>query len=444
MVALVASGQPAVVPTCEGQIGEDLEQDDGVFGGRFESIRGNAGELIFGGIFVAGGVMPPPPEVSFFVDQIGGVPMPEQVGSVAASFDNVVKLPPASAWSRNAANDGDYVAFASAVDGSMPNTMTIRIATFDETGSQLPAVAFEDVPTFPDPSLNDVGIAVDDQGRVTVAYSELPAAGARVLATRFDGVTGLPIGGDIPVTDAGRAATDIALLDPAGNRLIVPNSDFASIRGSIIDTTGPTPIVLPEFPISTTPAIFANLNPAVASNPQSGEAIVAWENISGIQGDPINIRGRRFDADGNPIGNDFQINTTTANAQAQPDGAYHQSGVSVVAWASEPGVLGNELDVFFQTYDAMGNPIGGETRANTETDGIQDLPAVRFLPEPDSQGRPQFVVMWRDIDHPSGTSPNGTGKSYKCFSIDGLEDPRNIFADGFESGDTTSWSDPNP
>lgn len=61
---------------------------------------------------------------------------------------------------------------------------------------------------------------------------------------------------------------------------------------------------------------------------------------------------------------------------------------------------------------------------------------MRFLPEPDAQGRPQFAVMWRDVSDPSGTGANGTGTSYRCFSIG----PEEIFSDGFESGDTSSWS----
>ena len=42
------------------------------------------------------------------------------------------------------------------------------------------------------------------------------------------------------VLSGGHAGSEVALLDPAGNRLIVPTSDFLTIRGNIIDTTGPS------------------------------------------------------------------------------------------------------------------------------------------------------------------------------------------------------------
>jgi hypothetical protein len=163
-----------------------------------------------------------------------------------------------------------------------------------------------------------------------------------------------------------------------------------------------------------------------------------------LQGDPLNVFARRFDALGNPVGDDFQVNTTTANAQGQPSVAMGLGGLAAIAWAGDSGVPGDDLDVFLQVYDAQGNPIGGEVRANTVTANVQDRPTVRFLPEPDGQGRPQVTVVWRDVSDGEGSGPRGTGTSYKCFSIEGFEDPSAIFAAGFESGDTSSWSATRP
>jgi hypothetical protein len=239
------------------------------------------------------------------------------------------------------------------------------------------------------------------------------------------------------VNGPARTADGVALLDPAGDRLIIPNSDFGAVRGNVVDFTGPSPVILPEFPISTTPAAFGNVLPAVAADPATGAYMVAWEHITGDVGNPVDVRARRFDAMGNPIGDDFLVNTTTANAQGQVVVAYDPSGSSVVAWAGDAAVSQDELDVFFQFYDANGNPIGGEVRANTFTKNVQDRPAVRFLPEPDALGQQQFVVVWRDVGEADGTMPRGTGTSYKCFSVG--QDPTAIFTDGFESGDTSSW-----
>ena len=61
-----------------------------------------------------------------------------------------------------------------------------------------------------------------------------------------------------------------------------------------------------------------------------------------------------------------------------------------------------------------------------------------------SEGRPQFVVVWRDVQNEDGSMPDGTGISYRCFAIQGTgEDPR-VFEDEFESGDASRWSDTRP
>lgn len=438
--AVPAGGKPTIVATAEGQIGETPGLDDQIIGQRFESIRGQAGELLLGGIFVFGGAMPPPPAMSFVTDLIHGSPNPAPVASVVATFDNVFKVPPGSARALNTAGDGDFVAFSFAVDGAQPQTMSVRLATFDETGSALADVPLAEVGTFPDPVFNSTGVAVDDQGRVTVVYTDLPAGNPpRVKARRVDAVTGALLGGEIPVTGDGRVSPGVALLDPAGDRLVIPATDFGTIRGNVLDVSGPTPQALPEFPISTTPG-FANVHPAVAADPSTGAFVVAWENVTAVQGDPVNVRARRFDAQGNPVGNDFLVNTTTANAQGQAAVAVGPGGESVIVWAGDGETAADALDVFAQAYDAAGQPIGGEIRVNAGTQGAQDRPSVRFLPEPDLQGRTQFAVVWRDVEE-GGDTPRGTGTGYRCFAIDEPSElPAEIFADGFESGDTSSWS----
>ncbi len=97
--ALPATAGPTVVPTAEGQIGEVPGVNDRIEGTRFESIRGQAGDVLLGGLLVFGGAMPPPPELSFLTDRIHGTSDPIPVDSTADLFNNVFKLPPASARS---------------------------------------------------------------------------------------------------------------------------------------------------------------------------------------------------------------------------------------------------------------------------------------------------------------------------------------------------------
>ena len=443
---------PTVVPTDEGQLGDFPNAEDQLVGSRFESIRGDFGDLIFGGILVGGGVMPPPPEMQFLTDMIHGYPEPVPIDSTPAFFDNVDKQLPASAWSRNAADDGDFVAFSFAVDGAAPETMTVRIATFDETGSSLVSLPINTVGTipFPDPAFSSTGVAVDNQGRATVAYTDFDSGTGttEIRADRIDAATGTVLDPSFLVNDDGNhVSVDVALLDPSGNRLIVVTTvpigpGNTTVEGNMIDFSGGTPMVLPEFQINSTTPVFNYVGPVVAADPATGNFTVAWEDLTAVVGNPADIRARRFDAMGNPLGGDFIVNTTTAESQGQVDVAYGPGGQSVIVWAGDATTPGDELDVFGRVYDAAGNPLGGDFLVNTTTAGFQDRPSVGFLPELDALGQAQFAVTWRDADNADGTMARGTGTSYKCFSIG--EDPTTIFADGFESGDTSAWGLTNP
>ncbi len=447
LISMPTLAGPTVVPTAEGQFGAVPGVDDRLLGARFESIRGEPGDILFGGIFIGGGSPPPAPEVQFLTDMIHGYPEPVPVGETSSLFEKVDKVVPASAWSRNAADDGDFVAFSFAVDGAMPQTLTVRIATFDESGNtraQVPIAENVDTFMFLDPIFAKTGVAVDNQGRTTVTWTEFAAGLPRVRAMRLD-AGGTVINPTFDATDNIHGNPDVVLLDPAGNRLIVVTNDLINppnVRGNIIDFSGGTPTVLPEFRMNETGAPFGALNPAVAADPATGNFTVVWEDNTGVQGNPVDVLGRRFDADGNPIGGDFVVNTSTANAQGQQAVAYGPESLSAVVWAGDPLVpqQPDDLDIFLQVYGPDGQPIGGQIQVNTSEDDIQDRPAVRFLPDRDAQGRPQVAVIWRDVTTPDGGGAKGTGRSYRCFSINGFEEEVPIFADGFESGDTSSWS----
>ncbi len=448
LASLPAFAGPTVVPTAEGQLGEAPGLIQAVLGNRIESIRGQPGNLILGGLLSTPAVGGSTSEMNFLTDMIHGYPEPVPIDSTAAVFDNgnVERQPPASARMRNAANDDDWVVFSYAEDGPMTNTMNINTVAFDGVGNPLATntVTVDNGFPFPDPAMSKTGVAVDQQGRATVAYTEFAGGLPSVRAQRVDTLTGLVVDPDFLIDGLGNDA-GVALLDPAGNRLLV-TIGAGVVKGNIVDFTGVAPSVGPSIPISTTPGVPGNLNPAVAADPATGQSLVVWENLRDTPGNPVDIRGRRFDANGNPIGNDFVVNTTTVNAQGQPQVAYGPQSLSAVVWAGSGAQLPeDELDTFLQVYGPDGNPIGGEIRVNTTTEEFQDNPTVRFLPEPDAQGRPQVVVAWRDVGNQAGTLANGTGTGYKCFSIDGIAPPEQvIFADGFESGDTSSWSDTQP
>jgi hypothetical protein len=127
-------------------------------------------------------------------------------------------------------------------------------------------------------------------------------------------------------------------------------------------------------------------SPSVAMD-ADGDFVVAWES-DGQDGSGRGILAQRFDAAGNPQGGEFQVNTFTAGGPIQPDIAMDADGDFVVAWTSW-NPRSSSLGVFAQRFDAVGNAVGVEFQVNSFTTGAQMGPAVAM----DADG--DFVVAWQ-------------------------------------------------
>jgi len=124
------------------------------------------------------------------------------------------------------------------------------------------------------------------------------------------------------------------------------------------------------------------------------------------------VYGQRYDADGNPLGDEFRVNTHTPDRQLSPSVTALSDGGFVVTWKSlnqdghHYGSPHNDnASIYGQRYDAQGKSVGDEFRVNTHIKGEQVEPSVAAL----SDGG--FVVTWTDEGYwPAGvTSPDGSG-----------------------------------
>ncbi|MDH3595074.1 MAG: FG-GAP-like repeat-containing protein [Rhodospirillales bacterium] len=98
-------------------------------------------------------------------------------------------------------------------------------------------------------------------------------------------------------------------------------------------------------------------------------------------------------APGDPMGDEFQVNTTTVDDQGNPTTAMDADGDFVVAWQSCPVdvdglVIRDGCDVLAQRYDPAGARQGGEFLVNATVGQAQLLPDVAM--DPDGE----FVVVW--------------------------------------------------
>ena len=145
-----------------------------------------------------------------------------------------------------------------------------------------------------------------------------------------------------------------------------------------------------EFQINTGTEISAN--PVVCASPNGGFA-VAWSRkepvgvtTTLIVGDSWDISARFFDAAGNPVGADLRVNSYTYGDQFAPRIAALGSDYLVV-WTSL-AQDGSREGLYGQFVSGNGQKLGDEFRVNTTTVSQQIHPAVA------SDGASRFLVVW--------------------------------------------------
>jgi len=160
-----------------------------------------------------------------------------------------------------------------------------------------------------------------------------------------------------------------------------------------------------EFQVNTH-TTWDQKDPAVAMDGQ-GAFVVVWDSY-GQDGDSGGIFGQRFNAAGEPLGGEFQVNTTTSGNQANPSVAMDVAGNFVVVWQ---GPSLNDEDIFAQRFDPNGRPLGIEFQVNSYTDLQQLYPRVAM------NAGGQFVVVWESQNIPQ--DPNKTSICGQLYDASG-------------------------
>ena len=254
-------------------------------------------------------------------------------------------------------------------------------------------------------------ISMCADGCFIVAWDSLDQDGSQLgVFTRVFGPDGLPNTAEIPVntTTSGAQQRPAIACRPDCDFVVVWQGDDDGSSDGIFgqrfsEFGNPLGVefVVNEFTTST------QSFPAAAID-DAGNFVVVWESFS-EDGSGFSIVGRRFAANGNPLGGDFVVNTTTAGNQTGPAVAITGDGAFVVAW--EIPNDGDLEGVRARRYDASGNPISSEIPVNTSTAGRQLRPSVAI----DNSGA--FVVAWES----AGQDGDGAGVFARRF--DGLGVP---------------------
>jgi hypothetical protein len=250
-------------------------------------------------------------------------------------------------------------------------------------------------------------VAADAQGNFVAAWTSVGSSAGgssySVLAQRLAS-DGVAVGTEFEVNGltGGYHSFPAVAAYPDGDFVVVwdsvpasPSENTSGIRARRFDASGAP--VGTELQVNTfTPG--AQDAAAVAVDPNSGAFVVVWESAgsSGTDQSNFSIQGQRFDANGDAVGTEFQVNTLTTGSQGTPVVAYGDDGAFLVLWATLAG-SGTDPDanVRGQLFGPDGAPESTEFRLNSYTTGSQGQPAIA----PDGAGG--FVAVWNSAGSPT-------------------------------------------
>lgn len=278
-------------------------------------------------------------------------------------------------------------------------------------------------------------VAVDDQGEFIVVWQSRGSFGNdqdgySIQGRRFS-ATGVPQGAEFQVNGdtTGHQTQGRVAVDSAGNFWVVYQTAAAvgsdpdgSIQARFYDSNG-TPTSGPSFTLNTY-TIGAQEMPAIAAD-DAGTFLAVWESPDSAGGDTSlrSIQGYFLNALGEPIGDDFQVNTHTTGSQFRAAVGGSGAGTFVVSWESDSSG-GTDPSSSIQARHLNGT-LSNDFQVNTITQGVQTYPAVA------ADARGNFVVVWQS-DQSIG--PDFLGSSVQGQRYDAL------FRDSFETNGMARWS----
>jgi hypothetical protein len=262
-------------------------------------------------------------------------------------------------------------------------------------------------------------VAMDQNGNFVIVWCsyEQDTSSWGSYGQRYNssgGVQGLEFQINQHVTDA-QAVPNIAMT-PEGRFVVSWQSldqdgDDFGVYARIYHADGSA--ATDEFLVNTTTQGYQRYNDIAID--EFGNFVVVWDSTRPIgAGVNLDIYGQMFSDTGLLIGNEFLINTSTDNDQKYPQISMNRNGEFSVAWDNH-ATTGDNSGLYAQRFDSSGNPVGDEFQANTSTSYDQWGNRVGI----DDSGR--VLIIW--VSNGQDGDGNGIfGKYYECFSDGDCDD----------------------
>ena len=228
-------------------------------------------------------------------------------------------------------------------------------------------------------------------------------SGWGIFGTRFnlDANPAAPTGGESQVNTKSahdQSAPDIATMAD-GSYIVVwqsaPSRGTGDISSNGIFAQRYTATGQPiggEFTVNTTLTGDQSKPQVVALD--GGGYVVTWHSSTG-DGAGYGIFAQRFDAAGAPVGGEFQVNSGAAGNQYDPQitaltGA--NAGGFVITWHQD------SAEVEARVFDAAGNPVGTDLQVNLQIPRLNGNDSNEYQPAIAATADGGFTIVWRDSD----------------------------------------------
>lgn len=327
---------------------------------RFDAAgTSTAAEVLVAGPFNSGALMPCVAALANGGSAVAwtssGQIMVQRLDAAGAQVGAVVPATTDAAYSTNpellALPDGGWIVAWAGPDDFGSGIFARRFAA-DGTALNAPVrVSTTGAASQVQPALSLTG----DGGHVIVWASQADGVQA-VWAQRFD-ASGAPSGSE-GLVSANATGADVAAL--AGSGYVVSWHDAAGasphVRAQAFDASGHPAGAQVQVDTATSPVGA----PAVAALPDGGFFVTwsAWPLADRSTTDGRELYGQRFDALGQRVGSEMQINAGARDNQSAPDVAALADGSLAVTWTAAPNIAAPGLasDVLVRRVDGSGVP----------------------------------------------------------------------------------------
>jgi Ca2+-binding RTX toxin-like protein len=218
-----------------------------------------------------------------------------------------------------------------------------------------------------------------------------------LFAQRYT-MAGQPIGGPVLLTDnwaTGGKNTPAVAGFTDGSYVVTWTAT------QVVNGVSSSAVYMRKFGLSGTPLGAEQVVNQYAPGGQSdssvavlsdGRFVVTWTDVSSRDGEGSGIYGRLFSLGGIAQGDDFLINTVTANSQEYSTVTALANGGFAVVWHSPS----NTYDVFLQRFDSTGAKVGGQILVSSGAGSEDYYPSVTLLADGG------LAVSWTTLPHAGG------------------------------------------